>query len=186
MKISTHVFLNQQHEDHYKRTIPFSASLGFLFKGFKQWNFSVKVLIHGFLWFFLRFFVQVSGFLCGFLYAGFCCIYKSNQRESAPRSRQRTGCLAVSGHPLLQWMHTLLTITCNVSIQTVGGDCYVKSRPTASPIIRYSRVRGRLLLQEGYSLLLNRWSMSGFLADPQIMRHSFDEPQMLSLKIFRF
>ena len=28
-------------------------------------------------------------------------------------------------------------------------------------------------------------SMSGFFADPQILIHSFDEPQILSLKILR-
>ena len=36
MKISTHEFLNQEHEFHYIRTTPIAASLGFLFRGFKQ------------------------------------------------------------------------------------------------------------------------------------------------------
>jgi len=45
-KISTYELLNQQHEIHHTRTIPISASfLGFLFRGFKQWNFSLKALI---------------------------------------------------------------------------------------------------------------------------------------------
>ena len=35
----------KQHEIHYTRTIPISASLGFLFRGFKQWNFSINVPI---------------------------------------------------------------------------------------------------------------------------------------------
>ena len=35
MKISTHECLNQQHEIHYIRIIPVSASLGFLIRGFK-------------------------------------------------------------------------------------------------------------------------------------------------------
>ena len=45
MEVSTHEFSNQQHEIHYIRTIPISVSLGFLFRGVKQWNFSLKVLI---------------------------------------------------------------------------------------------------------------------------------------------
>ena len=36
MKVATHKLLNQQHEIHYIKAIPISASLGFLFKGFKQ------------------------------------------------------------------------------------------------------------------------------------------------------
>jgi len=44
-KISTYELLNQQHESHYIRTIPISASMGFSFKGFSQWNFSLKVLM---------------------------------------------------------------------------------------------------------------------------------------------
>ena len=36
MKVATHKLLNQQYEIHYIKAIPISASLGFLFKGFKQ------------------------------------------------------------------------------------------------------------------------------------------------------
>jgi len=45
-KISSHEILNQQYEFHYIRTTPIAASLGFLFRGFKQWNVSLKVLIN--------------------------------------------------------------------------------------------------------------------------------------------
>ena len=42
IKTSTHELLNQQHEIRFTRSIPISASLLFLFRGFKQWNFNLK------------------------------------------------------------------------------------------------------------------------------------------------
>ena len=66
MKIFTHGLLHKQHEIHKIRTILISASLGFLFRGFMQWNFSLKVLIkqarlYGFLLYFIRIWQEQNG-----------------------------------------------------------------------------------------------------------------------------